>query len=368
MPTEALAAPRLRLLVIAGLSPQVVTETIWALAKREPPAIPQEIVLLTTRQGEAEARRLLPEALTKLSRQLAVTLPGPAILLMRDRTGRPLDDIASADDNQAAADAITAAIRASTADPNVQLHVSIAGGRKTMGCLAGMALSLFGRAQDQLSHVLVDERFQARDDFFFPPDPPRRLPLPDGGAVDTRDCRVVLAEVPFVRLRGQWRAEAIGGSYAAAVEAAQAALLPPVLELDTRSTTARFGAIPCRLTPSLFGVLLWLAERARCGEEALLWAHENGVPEAMARACLAAIARAAGSSEHAAVHAARRALANGMDKEFLAEKVSRLNRLMRETLGPEAAPYQIRREGRRPNTAYRLALPAGAIRIIPEAP
>lgn len=368
MPSRVPTARRLRLLVITGLSPQVVTETIWALAQREPPAAPQEIVLLTTAQGEAVAHRLLPAALTELSAQLGVALPPLEILQMRDRTRRMLDDIVSADDNQAAADAITAAIRAATADPDVQLHVSIAGGRKTMSCLAGMALSLFGRAQDQLTHVLVDERFQARQDFFFPPDPPRRLPLPDGATVDTRDCRVVLAEIPFVRLRGQWRAETIGASYAAAVEAAQAALLPPVIELDTRSATARFGAIPCRLTPSLFGVLLWFAERARRGEDALLWTHENGVPEALAHACVAAIARAAGSLEHAAVRTARRALANGMDKNFLAEKVSRLNRLMREALGPEAAPYQIQREGRRPNTAYRLGLPAEAIRIIPEAP
>lgn len=368
MPPEASSTPRLRLLAITGLSPQVVTETIWALVRGIPSTTPQEIVLLTTAQGEAVAHRLLPAALAELSDQLGVTLPEPEILPMRDRSGRPLDDIASRDDNQAAADAITAAIRAATADPDLQLHVSIAGGRKTMGCLAGMALSLFGRAQDRLTHVLVDARFQAREDFFFPPDPPRRLPLPDGGTVDTRDCRVVLAEIPFVRLRGQWRAEAIGGSYAAAVEAAQTALLPPMLELDIRSTTARFGAMPCRLTPSLFGVLLWFAERARRGDEAVLWTHERGVPEALARDCLAAIMRAAGSAQHAAVRGVRRTFANGMEKDFLAEKVSRLNRLMREALGPEAAPYQVRREGRRPNTAYRLALPPESIRIVPEAP
>jgi CRISPR-associated protein (TIGR02584 family) len=353
--------------VITGLSPQVVTETIWALAQREPPAAPQEIVLLTTAPGEAVAQRLLPPALRELSAQLGVALPPPEIQVMRDRRGQPLDDISSTDDNQAAADAITAAIRVATADPDVQLHVSIAGGRKTMGCLAGMALSLFGRAQDQLTHVLVDARFQAREDFFFPPDPPRRLPLPDGGTVDTRDCRVVLAEIPFVRLRGQWRAETIGASYAAAVEAAQAALLPPVLELDARSNTARFGAIPCRLTPSLFGILLWFAERASNGEPALLWSHDDGVPEALARACLASIARAAGSSQHPAVRAARRALAHGMDKAFLAEKVSRLNRLTRDALGPDAAPYLIQREGRRPNTAYRLALPPEAITVVEDA-
>jgi len=368
VPSETPTAWPLRLLAITGLSPQVVTETVWALARRDPPETPQEIVLLTTAEGEAAARRLLPEAMADLSAQLGAGLPRPEIVLMRDRAGRPLDDIMTAEDNQAAADAITAAIRAATADPGLQLHVSIAGGRKTMGCLAGMVLSLFGREQDRLSHVLVDARFQGREDFFFPPDPPRRLPLPGDGFLDTAESGLVLAEIPFVRLRGQWRPGAIGGSYLAAVRAAQAALRPPVLTLDLPRRTARLGAVDLALPPSLLGVLLWLAERARSGAGALLWRKDGGAPRALAEACVAAIARAAGPAREAAIVTARRALADGMDKQFLAEKVSRLNRLMREALGPEAGPYEIRREGRRPNTAYRLALPAEAIRIIPEAP
>ena len=196
---------RLRLLAITGLSPQVVTETVWALAMRAPPLCPDEIVLLTTTEGAAAAERLLPAALDDLSARLGLPLPQPQIVVMRDRAGRPLGDIAGAEDNQAAADAITTTIRTATADPDLRLHVSIAGGRKTMGCLAGMALSLFGREGDGLSHVLVDPRFQAREDFFFPPEPPRLLPLPGGGALSTAECRIVLAEIPFVRLRGQWR-------------------------------------------------------------------------------------------------------------------------------------------------------------------
>ena len=43
------------------------------------------------------------------------------------------------------ADAITALVRALTADPGSAVHASIAGGRKTMGFYLGYALSLFGR-------------------------------------------------------------------------------------------------------------------------------------------------------------------------------------------------------------------------------
>ena len=52
------------------------------------------------------------------------------------------------------------------------LHVSIAGGRKTMGFYVGYALSLFARDQDRLSHVLVPPSLESRQDFFYPPPPP----------------------------------------------------------------------------------------------------------------------------------------------------------------------------------------------------
>ncbi|MBF4102237.1 hypothetical protein INT80_01850 [Gallibacterium anatis] len=45
------------------------------------------------------------------------------------------------------------------------MHVSIAGGRKTMGFFAGYALSLYGRAQDSLSHVLVSAEYEAIQNF-----------------------------------------------------------------------------------------------------------------------------------------------------------------------------------------------------------
>ena len=69
------------------------------------------------------------------------------IHVMRDAHGLPMNDIRTPADNRAAADFITAQVRAITADPACALHASIAGGRKTMGFYLGYALSLFGRAQ-----------------------------------------------------------------------------------------------------------------------------------------------------------------------------------------------------------------------------
>ena len=41
------------LLAVTGMSPAVLTETVWALAKETPPVIPDRVVVITTTQGRA---------------------------------------------------------------------------------------------------------------------------------------------------------------------------------------------------------------------------------------------------------------------------------------------------------------------------
>ena len=55
-------ASRRTLVVSTGLSPQVVTETLWALAiDRHPSWTPDEIVLVTTVEGARRARNTLAD-------------------------------------------------------------------------------------------------------------------------------------------------------------------------------------------------------------------------------------------------------------------------------------------------------------------
>jgi CRISPR-associated protein (TIGR02584 family) len=161
--TDPAAYPRRVLLAVTGLSPQIVTETLYALAvERKPCWTPTEVRIITTRQGAKTAKcALLSDAPGWFHRLRAdYGLPEIAfgvenIHVVAGPDGRPLDDILDQADNAAVADFITEEVRALTADPNTSLHVSIAGGRKAMGFYVGYALSLFGRAQDRLSHVLV---------------------------------------------------------------------------------------------------------------------------------------------------------------------------------------------------------------------
>ena len=90
------------------------------------------------------------------------------IHVLQDTKEQKLLDIRSQQDNQTMADSITEMIRQFTAKPDTSLHLSIAGGRKTMGFYAGYALSLYGREQDRLSHVLVDADYESHPQFYYP--------------------------------------------------------------------------------------------------------------------------------------------------------------------------------------------------------
>jgi hypothetical protein len=123
----------------------------------------------------------------------------------------------------------------------------LAGGRKTLGFFAGYALSLFGRPQDRLSHVLVNPPYESHPGFFNPTpysdiiygQPPDPCPL------DSRDAIVTLADIPFVRLRHGLPASLLSGraSFSATVQTAQLSLGPPRLEIDAAQGRVRAGGV-----------------------------------------------------------------------------------------------------------------------------
>lgn len=203
--------PRRILLCVAGLSPQIVTETVYALTvPGETRSIPTEIHLLTTAEGAERARLTLlsdePGWFHRLRRDYGlpdIRFTLDEIHILRAADGRLLDDIRNEADNQAIADTITQVVRDLTADPDSAVHASIAGGRKTMGFYLGYALSLFGRPQDRLSHVLVSSPFESNSNFFYPTPVPRVIFAtgPDQRPLDASAAEVMLADIPFVRLR-----------------------------------------------------------------------------------------------------------------------------------------------------------------------
>jgi CRISPR-associated protein (TIGR02584 family) len=261
------------LLAVTGLSPQVVTETLYALVHSKPAFVPTEIHLLTTADGAKRAR------LTLLSED-----PGWFHRLRKDY-GLPdikfdastihaikASDIRTRIENEELADALTDIIRKMTSDKDCALHVSIAGGRKTMGFYAGYALSLFGRAQDRLSHVLVSEPYESNTEFFYPTPYSKTIYTRDEEPLDTREAEIGLADIPFVRFGKDFDDRLRQGkvTFSQAVAAAQRALDPPLLEIDLDEKCINAGGQRVRVSRVPLAFLSWLARRrARAGGRGL---------------------------------------------------------------------------------------------------
>jgi CRISPR-associated protein (TIGR02584 family) len=233
--------PRRVLLAVTGLSPQVVTETLYALTQDVKPAfVPTEVHLLTTGEGAERARLTLlsdePGWFHRLRhdyRLPEMKFDEHFIHVLKTADGIPIIDIRTAEENERLADTLTETIRQLTADQNCALHLSIAGGRKTMSFYAGYGLSLFGRPQDRLSHVLVSVPYESNQQFYYPT--PYRYVIythpPESRPLDAREAQVSLAEIPFVRLRPGFDERLLKGSvtFSEAVVSAQRALDSPAL-------------------------------------------------------------------------------------------------------------------------------------------
>lgn len=287
--------PTAVLFSILGISPAVLTETVWALIHETPPVIPDHIVVLTTRPGREQLGRVLfeengwNEFLQELrnkgvdiSSRLRFGLASDHIRLFPkgDGTG-DLDDIVTPEDSQAAADFIMRCLREFSEDPGTCIIASIAGGRKTMGALLTSCMVLLGRNQDRLCHVLVSAPYDSRDLsplFLFPN--PRTLHQLQGRSeiFPSSAAHLELTDIPFVRVRG-WYQKIHGGtpsSYMSLVRLVQG-LSPeikyyPQIVLDMRMGQLRVDGRQVVLSSGEFTLFAVLLRRASKGQPVSSWA------------------------------------------------------------------------------------------------
>lgn len=161
------------LLCLCGLTPQVITETLYALAVDQKPAwIPDELHVITTESGRllAEEKLLHPShgGFYQLCSEYKIPSPKFDAQTIHVITGedRPMYDIRSQADNSQLADSIVYVVRSLCEKNDTMVHASLTGGRKTMSFYLGMAMQLFAKDTDQLSHVLVRPPFENHPDFF----------------------------------------------------------------------------------------------------------------------------------------------------------------------------------------------------------
>lgn len=351
--------PHRILLAVTGGSPQVVTETLYALAiDREPAFVPTEIHLISTSNGLEKARLMLldPDQGHFHSMVEEYGLPAGEIRfdeeclhVIRDRSGAALPDITDESANESAANLILETVRGFCSDENCAVHASLAGGRKTMGYYLGYAMSLLGRHQDRLSHVLVKPPFESSNEFFYPPQKPRRITV-RGEPAHTRDARIMLADIPFVRMGSELTLKGIqaGTGFSEAVEQVQASLDEPRIriDLDNRSLRAQGRDIP--ISKSLLGWYAWFAFRvlAERADVVLQHAGENELEE------LVMVLEEMGLTEE---QYKKLSMMAELDNDTLGPKVTNIKKCLRKQLGFESA-YEIRNIGERGKATYRLPL------------
>lgn len=361
-PTAPHRHPRRILLMVTGRTPQVVTETLYALCvRRRPPFVPTEVHLITTAEGAQDARlALLAEGdgwFHRLCRDYGLTgirFSAEHIHTIPGADGAPAQDIRTEAEHEACADLITERVRRFTAEDDTALHVSLAGGRKTMTYYLGNALTLFGRPQDRLSHVLVPPPFESNREFFYPT--PNSSPLfvePLQRYFDAGEAEVTLADIPFVRLRdslpGRFKTLETGQArFSEVVEAMQTALRPASVTIDYLHRRIRIAdGREAPLSPASLAFYGWLARRTKAGEP--VYAPTRDTPEPghyreFMREAELADARDTLGSGRIRVEAA-------MTRGYWDERKTKLKDELEETLGPLAAAYGI--------TALVLGRPAG---------
>lgn len=267
------------LVAVVGITPQIITETAYALGTRSKPVRLNELRIITTSVGrqkveESLVGRGIMKKLTDEYNLNPLAINDDSFLMITDRTGRILDDINDNAENEQVGNLITTLIERLTGDPSTTLHCSIAGGRKTMGFYLGAALQLFGRPRDKLYHVLVSPEFESNRDFFFPPKKPAviKSTAPDGSVrkLNTENAKIRLAELPYIRLRDALSLE--GKGFKELVRKGQeqmdAAVVQPELCVDLAGRTIKIGAHALQLAPVLllFYTMLLLRKLESCAD------------------------------------------------------------------------------------------------------
>jgi CRISPR-associated protein (TIGR02584 family) len=263
-----------------GLSPAVLTNTVWALAHEEDPVIPDEVVAITTITGNKCIREQLLQSDAWWHMHALLAAEGLAVkgklsfgasdtIKVIGDGKKDYDDIATPEQNDEAADFILRTIRQYTEDPGTRVIVSIAGGRKSMSALLMSCMTLLGREQDRVCHVLVNEPYEKRMN------PPFLFPEKgvthelNGNQYPSLKAMPQLSDIPFVRVRGWYAKEfkSVPPSYMQLVNKVQgiapkAANYPNVV-LDASKEWLKVGGKLVRLNAAEFALTYLMLERIR---------------------------------------------------------------------------------------------------------
>lgn len=286
---------RIILVSAMGTSPAVLTNTVWGLAHQKHSIVPDEIVVFITKSGkELLIQRLFDDGVwnemrSNLKREKIeidgkLVFGATSIRVIPDAEGNEIEDLRTGDDNLRAADFMLSQLRQYTEDSETELHVSIAGGRKTISALLFSCMTLLGREQDKVYHVLLPPVFEqgVEPPFFFPEPGVTYTAKATGKKYKANKVQSELFEVPFVRMRGwyQEKFKSIPPSYRTLISKVQTIAPPavtyPEIEIDAWNGWVTLNGRQVAMSRPCFAMLLLLASGVDAKEvhRRLLNAHK----------------------------------------------------------------------------------------------
>jgi len=200
------------LLAVTGLSPQVITETLFAIYQTGRDI--HEIIIITTNQGREKIYSSLLAGQNSYFNQFLkeYDIPKDSILfnhdsihVICDEYGNTISDLVNEDENRYLLKLCLDITFKLTSRPETSIYFSVAGGRKTMSSCLTLAAQLYARPQDRLCHVLVSPEFESNKNFYYPPKIHTSIKLKnkDGETFykNTKYAKVNLVNIPFISIR-----------------------------------------------------------------------------------------------------------------------------------------------------------------------
>jgi len=256
----------------SGLTPQVVTETLYCLSVQKKVKIDELYIVTTSRGreviiGEDEQIKLPPlkGELKRMCAKYKIQMPkfdynDDHIIVAKDQSIE-MPDIRNDKQNKLFPNKLCEFINEKTKDRTDVLFCSISGGRKSMSVDMAFALSLFGREKDKLLHVLTHEKNEFKS--FYP-------------VTKKEEKDLELSEVPYVKLRSiigkQTKSKVFSQmKYTDLVEFAQQELklaFTDKLIIDTGKNEITLGDYePFRLEPAQMKLYKFIVDAKMNGEE-----------------------------------------------------------------------------------------------------
>ncbi|NGZ06565.1 MAG: TIGR02584 family CRISPR-associated protein [Magnetococcales bacterium] len=257
------------LVVLVGLTPQVITEALYLLMVREGRQV-RRISVLTTPEGADAARNALlvgaETPLDRLCREYG---------LARAEIGFGLEDLhrfwrGRREDGQlesAMPDGLFESLAGWCQEGSLPVVACVAGGRKDMTVLFAQVFGLLARSEDRLVHLLVSPPFENLAEFFYPPVTPQPLAVHRAGHgvifLDSSAAHLEMVEIPVVRLRSlldeETRRGVIPLEHARGRVQREVESLDPKVVLHVRTCTVRHHGAEVILPPREFAVVLFFA-------------------------------------------------------------------------------------------------------------